>query len=302
MFKRVLKWIALVAVVVLVGVGAFVAYNAWAYGQSMAKVYDVPLPNIARSTDPAVIARGKHVTESIGGCAAGDCHGSDLAGGKPIVMGPLGTIAAPNITPGGPKGGQYSDGELARLILHGVRRDGKSVQFMPSQDLNWLPDDDVQAVISYLRTVPAVSKPDGKIELGLLAKVLDRRGLVTVDVARRIDHGKRATAPTPAPTPAYGAFLARACQGCHGEHLTGGPIPGAPASIPVPKNITLHDSGIKGWAYTDFDRLLMQGIKKDGNKIDPFMPIDALSKMNDVEKQALWAYLESLPPQPFGGR
>jgi hypothetical protein len=49
-------------------------------------------------------------------------------------------------------------------------------------------------------------------------------------------------------------------------------------------------------------RMLTKGIKKDGKPIDPFMPIEALSKMNDIEKQALWAYLESVPPQPFGGR
>ena len=33
MLKRVLKWIAIVAIVVLVGVGGFVAYNAWAFSQ-----------------------------------------------------------------------------------------------------------------------------------------------------------------------------------------------------------------------------------------------------------------------------
>jgi mono/diheme cytochrome c family protein len=301
MIKRVLKWIAIVAVVVLVGVSGFAAYSARAYSQSMAKVYDVPLPGIVRSTDAAVIARGRHVAESIGACASSDCHGPDLAGGKPIVMGPLGTITAPNITPAA-HGGQYSDGELARVILHGIKRDGKSVRFMPSQELNWLPDDDVQAVISYLRTVPPVEKPDGTIEVGLLAKVLDRRGMVAIDVARQIDHGKRASAPTPAPTAVYGAFLSKSCMGCHGEHLAGGPIPGAPASIPVPKNITLHETGIKGWSFVDFDRLIVQGLKKDGSKLDPFMPIDAFSKMNDVERQALWAYLVTLPPTPVGTR
>ena len=33
-----------------------------------------------------------------------------------------------------------------------------------------------------------------------------------------------------------------------------------------------------------------------------FMPIDALSKMNVLEKQALWAYLRTLPPTPYGQR
>ena len=132
--------------------------------------------------------------------------------------------------------------------------------------------------------------------------MLDRRGMVAIDVARQIDHGKRASAPTPAPTAVYGAFLSKSCMGCHGEHLAGGPIPGAPASMPVPKNITPHETGIKGWSFADFDRVIMQGLKKDGNKLDPFMPIDAFSKMNEVERQALWAYLVTVQAQPFGAR
>ena len=161
-----------------------------------------------------------------------------------MKMGPLGTVTAPNITPAG-RAAAYSDGELARLLLHGVRKDGTSVRFMPVQELNWWPDEDVAAVISYVRSVPAVQKPDGKLEIGLMAKVLDRVGMVKMDVARAIDHEHRATAPQPEPTPTYGAFIARACIGCHGEHLSGGPIPGAPPSLPIPKNITPDATGIK---------------------------------------------------------
>jgi hypothetical protein len=32
------------------------------------------------------------------------------------------------------------------------------------------------------------------------------------------------------------------------------------------------------------------------------MPFAGLSKMNDTEKRALWAYLQSLPPTPLGNR
>src|SRR4030095_2700759 len=126
--------------------------------------------------------------------------------------------------------------------------------------------------------------------------------MVLIAAAKALDHQPRQTAPTPMPTAAYGAFMVRLCVGCHGEHLGGGPIPGAPPSLPVPKNITTHETGIKGWTYADFDRLLMQGVKKDGKKLDPFMPIEALRKLNDTEKQALWAHLEVVPPVPFGSR
>jgi mono/diheme cytochrome c family protein len=299
--KQVLKWVIAVLAVVIVAAAVFGAFQVRAFNASMAKVYNVPLPAIVRATDPAVVARGKHVAESVAGCAAGDCHGIDLAGGRLVKFGPIGTIVGPNITPAG-RAGAYSDGELARLILHGIKRDGRSVLFMPSTDINWLPDEDIQAVISYLRTVPPVGKRDGEASVGVLGKVLDRQNKLPLDVARRIDHDHRTTAPAPAPTAAYGAFLSRVCVGCHGEHLSGGPIPGAPSSIPIPANITKHDTGIKDWTFADFDRLLTEGVKKDGNKLNPFMPIEAFGKMNDVERHALWAYLESVPPAPFGGR
>jgi cytochrome c5 len=301
MIKRAAKWLGAVVAVVLVAAGAYAFVQARAFDASMRKVYDVAAPAVVRSNDPAVLARGRHVAESIGGCATRDCHGADLGGGKPIPLGPLGTLVGPNVTPAG-RASQYSDGELARLILHGIKRDGRSVRFMPSQDMSWLPDDDVQAAISYIRAVPAVQRPDGETRLGILAKVLDRRDMFPMDVARRIDHQRRAVAPAPAPTAIYGAFMARLCQGCHGEHLGGGPIPGAPPSLPVPSNITQHETGLKGWRYADFDQLLTQGIKKDGKRMDPFMPIEAFGKLNDVEKRALWAYLESAPPVAFGGR
>jgi hypothetical protein len=299
--KRILKVVALVGIIVLIGGGAWAGYQAHAFNGSMARIYTLPTGQIARSTDPAVLERGKHIAESIGACASKDCHGADFGGGNPIKMGPLGTMVGPNITTGG-RGGDYSDAELARLLLHGVKRDGRGLTFMPAQDFAWWPDDDVLAVISYLRTVPAVARPSGEMQLGLLAKVLDRVNMIPIDVARRIDHEHRATAPMPAPTAAYGTFLANACRGCHGATLSGGRIPGAPAEMAIPLNITPHDSGLAGWTYTDFDKLLSTGIRKNGKTLDPMMPVTELGKFNQTERQALWAYLQTVPGKAFGGR
>jgi mono/diheme cytochrome c family protein len=301
MLKRILKGFGVLVVVVAVAAVTFVGLQVRAYNASFATRYEVPLPKIVRSADPAVLERGKHLAESLGGCATADCHGGDLGGGKAIEMGPVGKMPAPNITPGGTRG-PYSDGELARLILHGIKKDGHSVTFMPSQDFTWWPDDDVQAVVSYISTVPAVVRADGQLKIGILGKVLDRRDLLPIDIARRIDHEKRPTAPRPEPTAAYGAFIGRMCFGCHGTRLSGGPIPGAPKSMAVPKNITPHETGLRDWTFADFDRLLVLGMAKNGKKVDPTMPTEALGKMNDVEKQALWAYLRSVPAAPFGGR
>jgi cytochrome c553 len=299
--KRALKWIGILLLAAVAVGGVFVGSQVMAFNSSVSKKYDIAMPKIERSTDPAVIERGKHLAQSLTACSAHDCHGEDLSGGQVTDLGPIGKMVAHNLTPAG-RGGAYSDGELARLLIHGVKKDGTSVLMMPVGDFNWLPDDDVQAVISYVRSVPPVQKPDNGFEVGFLGKILDRQDKFPLDIARRIDHEHRATAPAPEPTEKYGRYVGRLCQGCHGEHFSGGPIPGAPPSIPIPPNITPHASGIQAYAYEDFCKLLDTGVKKNGQKLNPFMPYEALSHMNDIERQALWAFLRSLEARPFGGR
>jgi len=300
--KRVLLGLVVLVVVLGGSVAAYATMQSRVFDASMNKVYDVAPLSLQRSTDPAVIARGKHVAESIAPCASKECHGIDGGGAtKTIVLGPLGTINGPNITSSG-LGATYSDGELARLIRHGVKKDGRSVRFMPVQDFSWLPDSDIVAIISYLRTLPAVDRPNGVTEIGTLGKVLDVRNQIVLDVARRIDHAKADLAPPPTPTVEYGRYVGRLCTGCHGDHLSGGRIPGAPSSLPIPLNLTPHETGMKGWTYEDFDKLLSTGVRKNGKTLDPFMPLEAIGKADEIERKALFAYLQSLPPAPFGGR
>jgi hypothetical protein len=198
MIRTLGKWVGIALGAVVLLLGSYVAFQTTAFARSMGKVYDVAVPTVQISTDSAVIERGRHLAESVAGCAGGDCHGVDLSGGTGIDVGPLGFFSGPNITTGG-LGAQYSDAEIARVIRHGIRRDGKSVRFMPSQELSWLPDDDVAAIVSYVRSLPAVQKPNGEVKIGLLARVLDRHDMIIVDVARRIDHENRPDVPPPAP-------------------------------------------------------------------------------------------------------
>lgn len=299
--KRIGIAVGALVLLVAVVVGIFVYVQTSAFDKSMNQVYDIPPLKIERSTDPAVLARGEHLAQSVVPCATSDCHGTDLGGGKTAEMGPVAVIACPNITDAG-LGAAYSDGELARLLRHGIKKDGRSLQFMPSQDVSWLPDSDLLAVISYVRTLPPKKSPSGPVSIGTLGKVLDRLDKLPLDVARRIDHENAGKGPPPSPTAGYGKLLGKMCTGCHGEGLSGGPIPGAPPEIPIPKNLTPHETGLEGWSFQDFERSLNQGIRKDGTKIDPFMPVEAFKNFDDTEKHALWAYLTKLEPTPFGNR
>jgi hypothetical protein len=297
--RRALKGTLAVVGVGALGLGAYVYVQTSAFDASMNRVYDVPLKSVTRSTDSDVLARGKHLAESVAPCTTRECHGTDLGGGDPIDMGPLGRLTGPNITR---VMLEYSDGELARLLGHGIKKDGRSVRFMPVQDVAWLPDDDVAAIVSFVRTVPASDKPSGPMFIGTLGKVLDRKDRIIFDVARRIDHTAGVHAKGATPTKEYGRFLAMGCQGCHGERFSGGRIPGAPSSVPIPLNLTPDETGLKDWSFEDMSRLLDTGIRKNGRRLDPFMPFEAFAKLDDVERRALWAYLRSLPPIPLGGR
>ena len=300
MWKKILvRGLSLILLLALVA-GGYVFFQVNAYNDSMAKTYDVAPLDIKAATDPAAIERGRHLSRSLAGCALSDCHGADLGGGKTMKAGPIGTITAPNITR---VAQAYSDGRLARLIRYGIKKDGRSVRFMPCNEFGWLPDSDVAAVIGYIRTVKPVDRPNGPMKLGIMAKVLDRRGEFDVDVARKVVSKPIDLGPAPSATKKYGSYVARLCTGCHGKHLGGGPLPGAPPDFAVPRNLTPDPTGLgKDYSYEQFTKLIEDGIKKDGTKADPMMPIAALQGMNDTERHALYAYLRSVKPRPFGSR
>ena len=302
LWKKVLLGLAITIAVIAIGGAGFAMFQAAAFDASVEKDYAIPALDIHAVNDPEVIARGKHLAESHGGCI--ECHGQDLGGKPGEDLGPLGIVPAPNLTTGkGGVGGRYSDGQLARVVRHGLRASGQSLRFMPAQDISWWPDDDLQALVSYIRTVPPVDRASGETKIGLLGKVLDRLDVVPLDVARRIDHSAARPKTMPAqPTAEYGAMLARSCTGCHGEHFSGGAIPGAPSSLPIPSNITPHETGLATATEADWNRLLDTGIKRDGKPLNTFMPIQMLRAMNTAERSALWTFLKSLPPRPFGER
>lgn len=289
--------------VVIVGLLAFVLPKVSAFDASVAKVYDLPAPDITARLEPDTLRRGKHLAESLGGCA--ECHGKDMGGKAGTDIGENSRVFAANLTPGkGGVGAKYTDGELARAIRDGIKADGTTVLVMPSHDFRWWPRDDLEAVVSYVRARPPVDNEVPPPEIGVLGKVLDRMDKTILDVARRIDHDsaplKESLEPTA--TAMYGANIALLCKGCHGERLSGGKIPTTDAKTPVASNLTPHATGLRGWTYDQFLALLNDGTKPDGSKLDPFMPIGTLKTMSEIEKKALWAYLQSLDPVEFGHR
>jgi cytochrome c553 len=120
--------------------------------------------------------------------------------------------------------------------------------------------------------------------------------------ALRVDqNAKHATAMVPTASVDYGRYLANSCTGCHGEHLSGGRVPGTPPSFPPARNITPDQAnGIGKWSKANFSAAVRTGKRPDGSALDEFMPWKAFAILNDMELDALWAYLQTVPARATG--
>ena len=101
----------------------------------------------------------------------------------------------------------------------------------------------------------------------------------------------------------FGKFLSVGCTGCHGDGLSGGPIPGITPDFPKATNITPDkETGIGTWTEDDFYIAINTGKRPDGSDIDPFMPWKNMRSMTTTELKALWLFLQTVPAKKFGNR
>ncbi len=295
---KVLKWIgivlgSLVGLVLLVALGLYTKSRV-----DFGKRYDVQVASVAVPTDAASIQRGKHLAAIL--CE--ECHQPDLGGDATWFNGgALGTGATPNLTSG--KGGlaaQFSDADFVRAIRHGVKPNGTSVFIMPSTDFAYLSDQDLGALIAYIRSVPPVDRetPEPHARLSFFGNVMYGAGMFGKLLrAERIQQmGEMPPAPQAAVSAEYGQYLVtiNGCRDCHGPQLSGGKA-GDPSS-PLAPNLT-PGGELRAWSEADFIKTLRTGVTPSGTALpDQFMPWKHKGLMTDDELKAVWAYLHSLPP------
>lgn len=130
-----------------------------------------------------------------------------------------------NLTPAG-RLKNWSDGEIFHAIRNGVDADGRWLTLMSYTNAGSLSDDDSQAVIAYIRSVPAAGEPtpDPPGQLNLLGVAMLGAGM--------LQSGKpvitsRIAAPPKGPTFQFGEYILsyQDWRECHGPRLTGG-VPG----------------------------------------------------------------------------
>jgi cytochrome c oxidase cbb3-type subunit 2 len=114
------------------------------------------------------VKRGAYLVETLG-CA--QCHspvdenkrilpGMKLAGGMVIEVNPFGRFPTGNLTSDKATGlGNWSNDEIKRVVTKGILRDGTRLLPFPMDwgSFSTLTPEDLDALVAYLRTVPAVS-------------------------------------------------------------------------------------------------------------------------------------------------
>ncbi|SLN54987.1 c-type cytochrome [Roseisalinus antarcticus] len=142
-----------------------------------ASVYNIPLPPAYGPPITTVSAPPQGVTVEYGGYLAGpvahclECHttfgeigpmmDTHLGAGGYEFHGPWGVSVAPNLT-SHPEDGitDYSDAELKTMITTGMRGDVPMMPPMPYPYYANATEDDIDAIILFLRTLPALPDPE----------------------------------------------------------------------------------------------------------------------------------------------
>jgi mono/diheme cytochrome c family protein len=256
--------------------------------------------------------RGKYLVESIMGC--GNCHTPQgpngpvvsraLSGGPPMGDGKHFTAQPSNLTPDRETGlGRYTDAQLKVMIREGKRPDGSLIgPPMPFNFYRNMANADVDAIIAYLRTVPAVRNAVPKSVYNVPLPPA-----WTPPIAQPI------AAPPRTDKVAYGGYLAGPlghCLECHTPMGPGGRFQfdtmlGAggfkfegPWGISVSQNITSDpETGLGQWSDAEIEQAIRKGVDRHGRQLMPPMGYAYYAKVSPEDMSALIAFLRTLPPK-----
>ena len=274
----------------------------------------VVFSHAAAGQDAKLIERGAYLMNSIVAC--GNCHARrdnewrplpalGLSGGMLFDEEPFKAYAR-NITPDPETGiGKWTDAQIIRAFREGIRPDGTVIgPPMPIAFYRGISDADAQALVAYLRAQPPVKNVVPKSEYRM-----------KLPPAYGPPIKEKIVAPPRSDLVKYGAYLAGPlghCTDCHTPWVQGipdmkqvgaggNPLKG-PWGVTVSRNLTPHETGLKGWSDAEIARAIRTGKSRDGSALGPPMAFGWYKSINDDDMKALIAYLRSLRPLPLGGQ
>jgi mono/diheme cytochrome c family protein len=238
-------------------------------------------------TDAASIERGRHIARTRG-CFG--CHGQDLEGKDFDEQWDWPERAvAPNLAEYARK---HDPAVMEAAIRQGIGANGKALTAMPSYNFTRLTDEDVAALIAFLRAAPVAESSLPKPKLGWTV----RWSFIT-GAERHMAYWARHVPPLridaeEEPVLAAGEYLAMTmCNECHGLDVRGQTL------LPPP---TPDLAMVAAIPRDDFERLIETGVGMGGRNLGlmGLVSPDRFPALSDDEVDALYLYLSSRVNEP----
>lgn len=314
--KKALRYLLIALGSLMMLVLLFVVYTNF---KSFPTYDNVSIPALSVTPTPELVAAGKKLVDL--NCAG--CHKSKngkYEGQKfpdDLADEAFGKIYTPNITQDPTYGiGNYSDGELFRLIRTGVKKNGEvMLPIMPK----WVicADEDIHAMIAYLKSNDKSVQPSKKehptYQPSLLAKVL-----LNYVIKPEPYPAANPVKPTPDELVAHGEYLVNAAYGCYWCHSAGLDVWNLPEptktpgylgggtkfvehgnEVIAPSILMDGNTDTSNWSEEEFFKALRYGERP--GKPAYQSPMKPYVLLDTVEIQAIHAYLKSFEPVDEAG-
>ena len=298
--KRALPWLAWTAVALIAAIALVAALNL--RNESPLDERD------GLEATPERVARGAYLARA-GNCIA--CHtmrgGAPYAGGRAIET-PFGTVFGSNITPDVKTGiGGWSASHFWRALHNGRSKDGRFlVPAFPYTNFTLVTREDSDALFAYLRTLPAVERPNHahalRFPYDTQAALAVWRALFFTPGVYEADRGQSAEWNR-------GSYLVRGlghCSACHGGRnvfrATSGSLAMSGGVSPIdkwyaPSLAASAEAGVADWETQHIVDLLKIGVSARGSALGPMAEVvfRSTQHLNDADLRAMAVFLKSLP-------
>lgn len=307
--KVVLYTVLVLGVVVLAGITATIGWRPFIGPKTRA------LTDRRFEPTPARLERGEYVVRNVAGCLF--CHseldtsvrglpvqtGMDGAG-RTITAEDMPWLTASNLTPDQDTGaGTWTDDMIARAVREGIGHDGRALfPFMPYENYRHMSDEDLAAVVTYIRSLPSVRRelPASDVPFPV-SRLINSVPQPIEGSVPEPDLG------TPEKRGRYLATIA-SCTDCHtprneqGQYLPGMEFAGGnilkygDARPPrASANLTPAPNGIPYYNEDLFVEVIRTGRVRERELTD-LMPWGHYRGMTDEDLKAIFAFLKTLKP------
>jgi mono/diheme cytochrome c family protein len=296
LFARIFQW---TMVFLIMGSGALVLSRGTAGAQTDNK---------------ELVAKGQYIFALAGGCA---CHSEPKkeynTGARAFPI-PLGTVSSTNITQDKETGlGAWTDQQIFDAMIKGYRRDGSwLLPVMPYEKYSGMAQDDLKALIAYLRTLKPVKKPTPELKVSAPFA----RSLGTSIYLKIFGRFSQSPAQAPKGGMERGRYLVdhvSLCGDCHTPrnslgvpkqslYMAGADKKSGPLGEAVPNITPDKETGIGDWKREDIAELLISGTKPDLDNVQGLMyeviqgTPHGYKDMKKEDALAIVDYLKSIPP------